>query len=223
MAHPASLRELGHGRLGFDRRVRLEFHGFKISSDGGLLLFHELDDGLGLHDLAGEHLIDYNQLGTAEQHIKEGKIAVKWTNLSCKSMAQNEVRLQLHAPTYNFGSFLQAADLPEEIATWPLASLQTRLIKTTARVVRHARAMTFQLAEVIISRDLFHRILAAIQRLRPPPVPTWPGIFTQSNEKGSISAPGTTRRCPIDARMAPSLTYRGFLRTRLLPKRSDLR
>ena len=87
-------------------------------------------------------------------------------------MAQNKVRLQLDAPTYNLGSFLQAADLPEEIATWSLESLQTRLIKIGVRVVRHAHAMTFQLAEVIVSRDLFHRILAAIHRLRSPPVRT---------------------------------------------------
>jgi hypothetical protein len=61
---------------------------------------------------------------------------------------------------------------PEEIATWSLTSLQTRLIKIGARVVRHARAVTFQLAEVMISGDLFHRILLAIHRLRPSPVPT---------------------------------------------------
>jgi hypothetical protein len=54
----------------------------------------------------------YNQRGTAEQHIKEGKIALKWTRLSCRTMAQNEVRLQLHALAYNLGMFLQAADLP---------------------------------------------------------------------------------------------------------------
>ena len=113
----------------------------------------------------------YNQRGTAEQYIKEGKIALKWTRLSCKTMAQNEVRLQLHALAYNLGAFLQVADLPEEIATWSLTSLQTRLIKIGARVVRHARAVTFQLAEVMVSRDLFHRILLAIHRLRPSPVP----------------------------------------------------
>jgi len=44
---------MGDGRLGFDRRVRFEFHGSKISSDGGLLLFRELDEVLGLHDIAG--------------------------------------------------------------------------------------------------------------------------------------------------------------------------
>ena len=68
----------------------------------------------------------YNQRGTAEQHIKEGKQAINWTRLSCKGMAQNEVRLQLHALAYNPGVFLQGTDLPEEIADWSLTSLQTR-------------------------------------------------------------------------------------------------
>ena len=113
----------------------------------------------------------YNQRGTAEQYIKEGKIALRWTRLSCKTMTQNEVRLQLHALTYNPGALLQIVDLPEETATWSLTSLQTRLIKIGAHVVRHARAVTFQLAEVMISSDLFHRILLAIHRLRPSPVP----------------------------------------------------
>lgn len=55
--------------------------------------------------------------------------------------------------------FLQA-DLPDEFASWPLTSLQTHLVKIGARVVRHARSITFQLAEVAVRRDLFHRILA---------------------------------------------------------------
>ena len=114
----------------------------------------------------------YNQRGTAEQHIKEGKIALKWTRLSCRTMAQNEVRLQLHALAYNLGMFLGSADLPDEVALWSLTSLQTRLIKIGARVVHHARSITFQLAEVAIPRHLFHRILAAIQRLRPWPAPS---------------------------------------------------
>ncbi|MDU8913741.1 IS1380 family transposase [Aestuariicoccus sp. MJ-SS9] len=114
----------------------------------------------------------YNQRGTAEQHIKEGKQAINWTRLSCKGMAQNEVRLQLHALAYNLGVFLQGANLPEEMADWSLTSLQTRLIKIGARVVRHARAITFQLAEVAVSGTLFSRILTTIQRLRAPPVLT---------------------------------------------------
>ena len=37
----------------------------------------------------------YNQRGTAEQWIKEGKNAIKWTRLSCRTFAANAVRLQL--------------------------------------------------------------------------------------------------------------------------------
>ena len=39
----------------------------------------------------------YNHRGTCEQYIKEGKGAVKWTRLSCRSFAANAVRLQLPA------------------------------------------------------------------------------------------------------------------------------
>ncbi len=86
-----------------------------------------------------------------------------------RECAQNEARLRLHALACNLGVFLQGTDLPEEIADWSLTSLQTRLIEIGARVVRHARAITFQLAEVAVRGDLFTRILSAIHRLRAPP------------------------------------------------------
>jgi hypothetical protein len=58
MDHPQGARETGGGRLGFDRRVRLKFRGTQLSSDGGLLVMRELDDVLGLSDLASGALND---------------------------------------------------------------------------------------------------------------------------------------------------------------------
>jgi hypothetical protein len=49
----------------------------------------------------------YNKRGTCQQWIKEGKGAIKWTRLSCRSFAANAVRLQLHALAYNLGNFLR--------------------------------------------------------------------------------------------------------------------
>jgi hypothetical protein len=49
-------------------------------------------------------------------------------------------------------------------------SLQLKLIKLGARVVRHARAITLQLAEVAVTSPMVRAILTAIRRLRAPPL-----------------------------------------------------
>jgi hypothetical protein len=114
----------------------------------------------------------YNVRGTAEQHIKEGKYALKWTRLSCMRFAANAVRLQLHALAYNLANFLRTLATPDEIGTWSLTSLRERLIKTGARLVRHARYAIFQMAEAALPRRAFAGILARINGLRDPPAAT---------------------------------------------------
>ena len=55
--------------------------------------------------------------------------------------------------------------------TWTLTTLREKLIKIGAKVVRHAKAVTFQLAEVAVPRALFAAILGRIGRLRAAPSP----------------------------------------------------
>ena len=114
----------------------------------------------------------YNGRGTAEQHIKEGKYALKWTRLSCMRFAANAVRLQLHALAYNPANFLRTLATPSEIETWSLTSLRERLIKTGTRLVRHGRYAIFQMAEAALPRQVFAGILGLINGLRDPPAAT---------------------------------------------------
>jgi len=111
----------------------------------------------------------YNGRGTAEQWIKEGKYALNWTRLSCHRLVANQVRLQLFVLAYNLGNFLRRLGLPKAIKDWSLRSLQMKLIKMGGRIVRHARQIIFQLAEVAVPRDLFAAILERISRLSPAP------------------------------------------------------
>jgi hypothetical protein len=114
----------------------------------------------------------YNGRGTAEQWIKEGKNAVKWTRLSCHGFVDNQVRLQLFALAYNLGNFLRRLALPRSVKHWSLTTLREKLIKIGAKVVAHSRYVIFQMAEVAVPRWLFRSILERIRRLRPrEPVP----------------------------------------------------
>jgi hypothetical protein len=112
----------------------------------------------------------YNGRGTAEQYIKEGKLALCWTRLSCRAFRHNAVRLRLFALAYNLANFLRSLALPDAVAQWSLTTLREKLVKIGARVVRHGRYLVFQLGEVAVPRALFAEILRRISRLRGPPM-----------------------------------------------------
>jgi len=111
----------------------------------------------------------YNGRGTAEQWIKEGKNAVKWTKLSCRTFRDNQTRLQLFALAYNLANFLRRLALPQDVEHWSLTTLREKLVKIGAKVTRHAKYVRFQLAEVAIPRQMFAAILDRIARLAIPP------------------------------------------------------
>ena len=78
---------------------------------------------------------------------------------------------QLFAPAYNLGNFLRTLALRDEVGHWSLTTLREKLIKIGARVVRHGRYITFQLAEVAMPRSLFVEVLRLIDGLQPAPLP----------------------------------------------------
>ena len=79
------------------------------------------------------------------------------------------MRLQLHALAYNLANFLRTLALPVEIEKWSMTTLRDRLVKIGAKIVRHSRSITLQMAEVMVPRGLFEKILSAIAALRPLP------------------------------------------------------
>ena len=58
MKNPAGESNGEAFRLDFDRRLTRQFRGSVVTSDARLLAYRELDDALGLSDLAGERLAD---------------------------------------------------------------------------------------------------------------------------------------------------------------------
>jgi len=142
------------------RRViaKVEWHQGELFPRVGFIVTNMIANAKGIFHF-------YNGRGTAEQWIKEGKYALSWTRLSCKRFVSNQVRLCLFVLAYNPGNFLRRLVLPGKIKHWSLRSLLTKLIKIGANVVKHGRYLTFQMAEVAISKKIFTQILFRINRL----------------------------------------------------------
>ena len=117
-----------------------------------------------------EGLVDfYNGRGIPEKWIKEGMHALNWIQLSCHRFVANKVRLALFILAYNLGNFLQMSALPTVVKDWSLRNVQVKFINTGGRLVRHARRLVFQLAEVAVPREVFQQVLERIGGLHPAP------------------------------------------------------
>jgi hypothetical protein len=77
--------------------------------------------------------------------------------LSYRTFAAHTVRHQLHVLAYNLGNFMRTLAMPKTAELWSLSSLREKLIKIGAKIVRHGRYVTFQMAEVGVSPQMFAR------------------------------------------------------------------
>lgn len=66
----------------------------------------------------------YNQRGTAERWIKEGKQLAALTRLSCHRFRAHEVRLWLSVIAYNVRNLWRRLALPKAIGNWSLTHLE---------------------------------------------------------------------------------------------------
>ena len=133
----------------FDRRLKLEFHGSSVTSDAGLLAYRELDETLGLSTMAGDMLADAHT-GRNRRHALVG-------------MLRQSV----------FGRLAGYEDVndADRLGRDPATSLREKRVKIGAKIVTHARYVTFQMAEVAVPNQLFQEILRLIDGLRPRPAP----------------------------------------------------
>jgi hypothetical protein len=76
------------------------------------------------------------------------------------------VRGALDRVAYNLANALWQLALPRSIRSWTLTTLHEKLVKIGVKVVSHAKCLVFQLAEVVVPRQLFAAILEHIGRLR---------------------------------------------------------
>ena len=148
-----------------DRGVVIEWHPGELFPRVGFIVTN-------LSRPAERVIAFYNQRGTAEQYIKEGKKRDQLDPAFLPWLPQiNELRLQLHALAYNLGNFLRTLASPDEVEHCSLTTLREKLIKIGAKLIRHGRYITFQMAEVAIPRALVAEILGLIDWLRPAPLP----------------------------------------------------
>ena len=101
----------------------------------------------------------YEDRGTAENFIKEGKLDCSFTRLSCSSFWANAFRLQVATLTYNVHNCFRELILPDQLKSHYLSTIRTKLIKVGCRIIYHSRQIICQFGKSFKIKKLFEQIL----------------------------------------------------------------
>jgi hypothetical protein len=101
---------------------------------------------------------------------------ITWTWLSYVAPAAPTPSPLGSALAYNVANLMRMLPVPKTAELWFLRAFGEKVIKIAANVVNHGRYVTFQMAEVAVSREMFadpdaHRPAAGPAAFRGPPYP----------------------------------------------------
>jgi hypothetical protein len=82
------------------------------------------------------------------------------SSIDLRTFAANALRLERHTLAYNLGNFMRTLAMPRTAEPQSLTSLREKLIKIGTKGVTQGRYVTFQLAEIAVSRLIFADILS---------------------------------------------------------------
>jgi len=97
--------------------------------------------------------------------LNEGENAIVWARLFCRRLAPNAVRLQLNALVQNLAALRRTLTLPEAVSHWSLNTARRRLVGINAWFRRRGCFIRPQMAEIVVTCDLFQEICEAIATL----------------------------------------------------------
>lgn len=138
----------------------------KLEKPAGELLFTYTFIVTSLPSNAKNIVKTYQNRGTMENFIKEGKNGFAFDWLSSHSEHTNAVRVQISVLAYNFHNWFRRTCLPDKVRNQTMETIRTQIIKIAGRVVRSARYTTFKLCSSCLYKGAFWQTLSNIQQIQ---------------------------------------------------------
>lgn len=107
----------------------------------------------------------YCNRGTMENFIKEGKNGFEFDRMSSSSFIANSNKLQISMLAYNFNNWFRRLCMSKDIKSFRMETIRNKVIKVAAKVVHHARKITFKLCSSYPYKDFFNSIIERLKQL----------------------------------------------------------